>query len=484
MGTITPSHAIDSNWLLPPGIARDLFAAVCELPIIDVHSHVDANAVAANHCYNSLATAWVTADPYKHRAMRLLGVPERFITGDAPLREKFQRWAWAFPRLIGNPLHDWGRLELKRVFGIDEWLEPGSAARIADTARQLLAQPSHGARALLRAAGVAAVCTSDRLLDDLSAHQSLVKTRHPDDPRLIPSLRGDDLLTVGEPDAVGWVHALADSANHPIRDYADFVSAVYTHLDRFHRLGTRVADHGIDQLLTSALPPQDATASLFDTWLQRGELTPTRSSQLKLGILTMLGGAYRKRGWTLLLHLGAQRATSSRLRRLAGQAGGYATVGRAIDLRTLVAWLDHLEQAEALPRTILFNSNPADNPGFATLPGSFARDDEPGYVSWGPAWWYNDHRRGIESHLRVTADHSLLSIFPGMASDSRSILSMHRHEYFRRVMCRWLSRQVAEQRMPDDLDALVDLSRRMIYENPARILGLTTENPPHPGGLT
>jgi len=371
------------DFMLKTKTAQRLYHEHAEgLPIIDFHNHLSAGDLADDRRFDNITQLWLASDPYKHRAMRIAGVPERLITGDASDREKFDAWAATVPKTVGNPLFHWTALELKRYFDIGEFLTPETAAWIWDacndrryTARQLVAN-------------VECLCTSDRLNDDLSAHARLASFK----TQVLPSVRDAETLDVAR-------------------------------FDEFQRLGCRLADHGTDNFQT----------------------------------LLPLAREYARRGWSMQLHFGAQRETSSRLRKLAGPAGGYATIGNKCDIPSLCRFLDDLEKEDCLPRTILYPLNPSDYAAIATLTGSF-----PGKVQFGPAWWYNDHVLGIRQHLDALASYGLLSTFIGMTTDSRCFLSMVRHEYFRRVLCDWLGEKVEDGELPSDLGRLV---RAVAYEN-------------------
>lgn len=461
---------VHADLLLGSPLARRLYHEYAsDLPIVDYHCHLDPGDLAADRRFANLAQLWVVADPYKHRAMRLAGVPERLITGDATDREKFDAWAATVPRTPGNPLHLWTALELQRYFGMEEALGPGSAERVWRTAQARLAEPGFTARGLLRQRRVAAVCTSDRLLDDLSSHAALA--RAPDAPRVLPSLRADDVVAVEAPEYGAWLEKLGESAGGVWRDYEAFRAAVGARLDAFAAAGCRLSDHGLDEFAYVSTGEAE-TAALFGRRAAGEELGAAEVVRLRSGLLRWLGGEYARRGWILQLHLGAQRRTSSRLRRLAGPAGGYAAVGRASDVPALCAWFDDLERAGGLPRVILYPLNPADFAPLAVLTGSFAEDGVAGKLQLGPAWWYNDHAHGMRAHLDAVASHSLLSGFIGMTTDSRSLLSMVRHEYFRRVCCDWLAGQVRSGLMPDDVEQLGALVRAVGFGNARGALGL------------
>lgn len=461
---------IHENFLLRTKIARELFhESAGPLPIIDYHCHLDPRELARDRRFENLAQLWITSDPYKHRAMRIAGVAERLITGDASEREKFNAWAETVPQTLGNPLHHWTALELKRYFGIDEPLTPASADRIWTAANARLAEPGFTARGLLAQRGVACVCTSDRLLDDLGSHAALARAGG--GLRVWPSLRADDIVAVESAEFPAWVRALGSSGGGVIADYDAFRAALAERLDAFGGAGCKLSDHGLDDF--RYVPTDDAlAASLFARRLGGEVLTPADLVRLRSGLLRFLGIEYARRGWSMQLHLGAQRRTSSRLRQLAGPAGGYSGIGKGTDVPSLVAWLDELEAAGALPRTMLYPLNPADFAPLAVLSGSFVREGAPAHVQLGPAWWFNDHAAGMRAQLEAMANYGLLSAFVGMTTDSRSLLSMVRHEYFRRVLCDWIGEQVERGALPDDPVQLGGLVRAISHDNARRLLTL------------
>jgi glucuronate isomerase len=381
------------------------------LPIIDFHNHLDARELADDRRFENLTQLWIATDPYKHRAMRIAGVAERFITGDATDREKFDAWAATVPQTLGNPLFHWTALELKRYFGIAELLSPESADRVWAAGNERLGDPNYTARGLIAQSNVECLCTSDRLVDDLQAHVRLAQSGFP--TRVWPSLRVDEDATFDR-------------------------SLVVQRLGFFQRMGCRLADHAVIGFGSD--------------------------------VLRAYASEYGRHGWIMQLHIGAQRQTSTRLRKLAGPAGGYATIGPSCDIPGLCRFLDDLEQDGCLPRTILYPLNPADYAALATLTGSFAEDGVRGKIQLGPAWWYNDHAWGIRQHLDALASYGSLSTFIGMATDSRSLLSMSRHEYYRRLLCDWLGDRVQAGTLPDEDELLGPLVRSLCFDNAHRWL--------------
>ncbi len=463
---------IHEDFLLGNRTARRLYHEhAARLRIVDYHNHLSPSDLAEDRGFENLTRLWIDGDPYKHRAMRIAGVPEALITGDAPDREKFDRWAATVPLTAGNPLHHWTALELRRFFDIDEDLTADSAGRIWTACNERLRQPTHSARGLVTRARVECLCTSDRLLDPLDAHARIAASGF--ETRVLPSLRADDITAVDDPGFPAWTATLAAATGIGIDGLDALRAALAARLDHFDRAGCRLADHALDDFVYA--PADDAAA---DTTLRRrladDPVADADLARLRSALLRFLGIEYGRRGWILQLHLGAQRRTSSRLRTLAGPAGGYAGIGRAVDVPSLCAFLDDLERAGGLPRTILYTLNPADNAALAVLTGSYAGDGVPGKVQFGPAWWYNDHADGIRAHLAALASYGLLSTFVGMTTDSRSLLSMTRHEYFRRILCDFIGARAEAGEWPRDETLLADVVRRIAYETPRRwILGGT-----------
>ena len=456
---------IHPNFLLQNDTAVELYQFVADRPIIDHHNHINPVDLASNRCYENLTQLWLSLDPYKHRLMRINGVPEAQITGEASDREKFQRWAETLPRALGNPLFHWSALELKRVFGIDALLNPDNAAEIWQACNEQLQQDSYRIVPLIQRWKVQTMCTSDDLLDDLEPHRQISLTH---DLGVFPSLRGDTILSFGKTDAQSWLSELSDQTGRKINELDDYQSAISSKLENFTAAGCQLADHALDPDFHFVLPTKAEAATYFQRTLSDQTLSRKEQTKLTSYLLHFLGKAYAKQGWTLQLHIGAQRSTSSRLKQLAGGAGGYAGIGTACDIDSLCRFLDSLEQAGQLPRIILYTLNPADYEAMASLTGSFAEDGVPGKIQLGPAWWYNDHYPGIERHLNVLASYGMLSRFIGMTTDSRSPLSFSRHEYFRRILCNTVGTWAEAGQLPADMDTLRPLVQDIAYQNAER----------------
>jgi len=421
---------MNENYLLKSQAARRLYLdGAASLPIIDYHNHVSVSDIASDRQYDDVTALWLAPDPYKHRLMRICGVDEHFITGDADPFEKFEKYCTVFPMLAGNPVFDWSRMELSRVFGIDEMPSAENARRLYDEINEKLASSEYSTRGILSRFGVEYQSPVCMLTEDLSLFDGV---------HTAPSLRGDDLLA---PSAELKARLQAETGK-AVTDDSSYLAAVEVMLDRFDRAGCRFADHALD-------------AGFF----------ASDADGAKRRMLTLLGEAYARRGWTLLLHLDAQRSTSARLRTLAGPAGGYAAVGGDFDKRALIAVLGDMEADGALPDTVLFPLNMSDVSPLAVLQGSFSEDGTASKVGLGPAWWWCDHALGIKNTLRNIASFGVLSTFIGMTTDSRSILSFARHDYFRRILCSFLAEENESAEWGLAHKDLLKITQKICYEN-------------------
>lgn len=454
---------IHENFLLNNSTAQHLYHDVAMgLPIIDYHCHINPKLVAENAAFSDIAELWIASDPYKHRAMRMHGIPERLCSGDAGHDERFLAWAETVPHTVGNPLFHWNALELERYFQIDQQLDVSSAHEIRNVCNGHLGSPEFLPQELLRRSNVECLVTSDDLLDDLKHHQRLATDGAT--VKVIPSLRADSVILRGSGGDQAYFEKLGALTGVAVTDRNTLAKAVISRLDVFTAAGCRVSDHGLHPFRFV-----ETSAEEIDRIVQKmvdgKSISPEERTKYQSWIMVFLGEQYHSRGWMMMMHFGAQRRTSTRLKDLAGAAGGYACIGTGTEINDIANFLDTLEQRSMLPRTALFNLNPVDNAAFASMCGSFAEDGIAGKIQFGPAWWFNDHKPGMENQLIALATHGLLSHFIGMTTDSRSLLSYSRHEYFRRIFCNLLGTWVEVGELPNDDNLLSGLIQRVCYQN-------------------
>ena len=450
--------APDEDFLLKTELSRRLYREVRDLPVIDYHNHLCLGDLQRNRQYKNLYEIWMEPDPYKHRLMRICGVPEDYITGDKSDYEKFLKWCEIFPDLVGTPVFDWARLELDRVFGIDLLPSRETADEIWQRANACLQEPGFRACELVKSFGVeyAAPCVS--VCDDLQVFDEITW--------LAPSLRGDD-ITAPTPDFAEKLAAITGKTITSLKDYRE---SLEIRIRELARVGCRFSDHALDSGFTY-IEDDGENERRFQKLLAGAVLSREDSTALACEILRMVSQLYARQDFTMQLHIGAKRETSTRLRKLAGPAGGYAGIGNSADIDSLTAFLDDLEKNDALPSVLLFTLNPTDNAMFATLSGSYSSDTGKPVIRQGPAWWWCDHMDGIREMLDKYSVYSVLSTFVGMTTDSRSILSFARHEYFRRVLCKWIGEKAERGEVPDDFELWVPIVRKICYENAKKQIG-------------
>jgi glucuronate isomerase len=462
------SAFLDDDFLLSGDTARVLFHEVAEhAPIVDLHNHLSPADIADDRVYATLADLWLEDDHYKWRAMRLAGYDERVVTGDADPWEKFSAWAATVPRLIRNPLYVWSHLELRRVFEIDVPLDPSTAREIWDEANRRL--PGLSARALLAHFDVRAVATTDDPGDDLADHRRAAGNR----TAMIPTFRPDGAhRLLGDPPAWNaWVDRLESVTETTVDDLASLLDALTKSHRRFAGLGARASDHGLEFLPDVPRDPSVADAAVRRARLG-GAATPDERRSVALEVVTLAAELAFADESVLQLHLGPVRDVSPRLLAQVGHDAGGDAVCDERQAPGLVRFLGELERRGTLPRTVLYNVNPADNALFASIAGAFSRAGVASLVQWGPPWWFNDHEQGMRRQLDDLSEIGQLAGFVGMLTDSRSILSMTRHELFRRVLCRAIGRDVDEGRIPADLDRWSTVVRDICVDNAVRYFSL------------
>ncbi len=417
---------MNDSFLLKTSGAIKLYNETAKnLPIIDFHNHLSPSELCSDRYFENMTELWLSCDPYKHRLMRICGVPERFITGDSTPQEKFKHFCNIFPLIAGNPVYDWSKMELYSIFGINEAPCAENADRIYAKCNEMLKDSAFCSTQILKRFNIEYQSPVFSICDDISALS---------DKKIAPSLRGDNLLL---PDNE-LIKQLEAKTGKKINDTASFICAVGVMLDKFSAGGCRFADHALD-------------AEFFD------------EDEKKQEILILLAHEYAKRGWTLLLHLDAKRKTSARLRELAGAAGGYAAVGGSFNISKLCDLLGKIEATGALCDTILFPLNLSDQAPLAVMQGSFSQDNVASKVQLGPAWWWCDHALGIKNTFEVISSFGALSQFIGMTTDSRSILSFIRHDYFRRILCGWLDEKNCEWELSEA--SLKKIVENVCYQN-------------------
>lgn len=467
---------MDQDWLLLTPSSRELYHEyAASMPIIDYHNHLPPDQVATDHTFDNLAAIWLHGDHYKWRAMRTAGADERFCTGDASDREKFDTWAATVPKTLGNPLYHWTHMELKFPFGLGGvLLNPETADRVWETTQEKLAQDAFSVRGLLKQFDVRLICTTDDPCDSLEHHQALRE-----DPsatvHMLPAWRPDKGMNIEDlSEFNAWLDRLAQVADTDIATFDDYLGALHQRHEFFHSMGCRLSDHGLAEIDAVPFTPEDIH-TLFAKARAKTELTPREVRQFKSAMLLEFGRMDHERGWTQQYHIGALRNTNTRMLNKCGPDSGFDSIDDPLYARPLAGFLNQLDATDQLAPTILYNLNPRDNEMIGTMIGNFQDGSKAGKMQFGSGWWFNDQKIGMEKQLTDLGNLGLLNEFVGMLTDSRSFLSFSRHEYFRRILCNLLGTWIEHGELPDDIRLVGTMVQDICYHNAVKYFNFPVE---------
>ena len=463
---------IHDDFLLTTDSSRRLYHDyAADQPIIDYHNHLSPQDIAENRRFGNLFEMWIDHDHYKWRAMRANGISENFVTGDASPKEKFLAYAKTVPYTLRNPLYHWSHLELKRFFGIDELICESNAESIWDRCNeQIASRDDLTTRGILEKFRVTALCTTDDPIDDLRFHQQLAHDST-FGTSVYPAFRPDWALFVHRTDDFNeWIGKLENVSGIQIASLSSLIQALRHRHDFFHSLGGRLSDHGCEYVPASFCDHTTA-AAIFDAARNGQAATREHHDQFSTYLLLELARMDAEKNWTNQFHTGVWRNNNSRLFDLAGRDVGCDSISDTPQGRSLGRFLDRLDQENALPKTVIYNLNPADNYLFSTMLGNFQDGETAGKMQFGSGWWYLDQKEGMEMQINTLSNTGLLARFVGMLTDSRSFMSLTRHEYFRRIICDILGQDMERGVIPADLAMVGELVANICYFNAKNFFG-------------
>ena len=465
------SPFITDDFLLHGATARRLYHEFAAgEPILDYHCHLPPRDLADNRRFANLFEIWLAGDHYKWRAMRANGMAERYCTGDADPYEKFLAWARTVPYTLRNPLYHWTHLELKRYFGIDDLLDERTARSVWDRANARLGDADLSAHGILRRFNVVCLCTTDDPADSLDQHERVAASAL--STTVYPCFRPDGALRTQNAAVFNqWLDRLEATADLSISTLTDLLDALRKRHAAFHDHGCRLSDHGLDRCFAERCDDREA-ARIFEGVRAGANAGPEDHAKFASYLMLFVGRLNAERGWTMQLHLGAMRNVNTRMLEALGPDTGFDSVGDWRQATLLAAFLDRLDRERALPKTIIYNLNPADNYAFATMIGNFQDGTVAGKIQFGSGWWFLDQKEAIEWQLNALSNAGLVARFVGMITDSRSFMSYPRHEYFRRVLCNLIGADVDRGELPADEALVGRLVRDICYGNAARYLEL------------
>lgn len=444
-------NIVNDSFMLKSKTAKKLYSMVKDMPIIDYHCHLVPKMIAEDYRFKNAFDLFLGADHYKWRQMRSNGIDEEYITGAAPDYEKFLAFAKTLPLLIGNPMYHWTHLELKNYFGIDEELNEESCERIWNKCNELLSKPEFSAKNLIKRSGVEVICTTDDPADTLEYHKALRDF----EVKILPTFRPDKTVEIAKETFVPYIEMIG------ARSYTELTEWIRERIAFFDSYGCRLSDHALEYV---PFAEGDAEAA-FNKRMEGEALTECEIDSFKTAILAVCAEEYTKRGWVMQLHIGALRNNNKRMYERLGPDTGFDSINDLEIAEKLAAFMNKLDYADILPKTILYTLNPKDNYTLGTMLGNFQRAPIPGKIQFGSGWWFNDQRDGMEEQMQALANLGMLSRFVGMLTDSRSFVSYTRHDYFRRILANLVGKWVEEGEYPKNWDMLEKIMKGIAYEN-------------------
>ena len=461
---------MDKDFLLETETAQKLYHEyAAKMPILDYHCHINPQEIAEDRKFENITQVWLGADHYKWRQMRSNGVEEKYITGDASDREKFQKWAETLERAIGNPLYHWSHLELQRYFGYYGALNGETAEEVWNLCNAKLQEDGMSARNLIRQSNVTLVCTTDDPVDSLEWHEKIAADES-FEVRVLPAWRPDKAMNLEKTDYLEYLKKLEVVSGVKIDSFASLIEALRIRMDYFAEHGCSVSDHGLEYVMYVPASEEEIEA-IFAKRLRGEAVSRADELQFKTAYMVALGREYHKKNWVMQLHYGVKRDNNGMIFGKLGPDAGIDCINNYAPSSEMADYLNALAITDELPKTILYSLNPTDNAAIGTIIGCFQSEEARGKIQHGSAWWFNDNKQGMIEQMTSLANLGLLGNFIGMLTDSRSFLSYTRHEYFRRIMCNLIGGWVENGEYPADEKVLGRMVQDISYNNAVRYFG-------------
>lgn len=461
---------MDKDFLLSTETAKKLYhehAAV--VPVLDYHCHINPAEIANDRKFDNITQVWLGGDHYKWRQMRSNGIEERYITGDASDREKFQKWAETLEKAIGNPLYHWSHLELQRYFGYTGALNSETAEEVWDLCNAKLQEDSMSVRNLIKRSNVTLICTTDDPIDTLEWHQKIAAD-DTFDVQVLPAWRPDKAMNIEKVDYIDYLSKLSEVSGVKVSTFATLKEALQIRLAYFASNGCSLSDHALEYVMYVPASEEEIEA-IFAKRLQGGEITRDEELKFKTAFMVFVGKEYHKLDWAMQLHYGTKRDNNMLRYNQLGPDTGYDCINNYAPSSQMADFLNDLNSTDQLPRTIIYSLNPNDNAAIGTIIGCFQDTGVAGKIQQGSAWWFNDHKTGMTDQMISLANLGLLGNFIGMLTDSRSYLSYTRHEYFRRILCELVGNWVENGEYPNDERVLGKMIENISYYNAVNYFG-------------
>lgn len=427
----------DEDVLLSTEESKTIYSFIKDLDIIDYHCHLDPNMIKNDSKFNDIGELWLSGDHYKWRAMRLCGIDEKYITGNASYEEKFYKYASIVPKLMGNPLYYWTHLELQQVFGINKPLNSDTAKEIYLEANEKIKNLS--VRKMLNNFKVKYVATTNDPIEDLASNGKY------DDLMVAPTFRPDKLYYFDKE----YISLLGKAANIEIKTLNDYKNAIKERLDFFVSKGCKITDHGFYMF-----PKAYASDSEANEYFNRLDtLNEVEKDKMFGWLLVYLMKLYKERNLIMQIHFSVLRNVNQKTFKEIGVDSGFDIIGEEIEIQSLINFLNQLDDNHR-PNIILYTLNFQATRKIACISGAFRN------VYCGAAWWFNDTLSSIKKNLDIVSEYALIGTNLGMLTDSRSFSSYSRFDFFRRILADFIGRKInkGEYTINDGIELAKDIS--------------------------
>ena len=256
-----------------------------------------------------------------------------------------------------------------------------------------------------------------------------------------------------------------------ILSFKDLLAALQKRHDFFESVGCRVSDHGLSTFYATPYTNAEIEAIFMKARMNKA-LTSEEIDKFRSAMLYELAVMDARSNWAQQFHIGPTRNNNARMFKKLGPDTGYDAIGDLEVAEPMVRFLSRLEEEGALAKTIFYNLNPKDSAVMMTTAYSFNDGSLPGKMQYGAGWWFLDQIHGMEDQMNTLSDLGLLSRFVGMLTDSRSFLSYPRHEYFRRILCNMLGKEVENGELPvSEIPFIGKMVEDISYKNAKEYFG-------------
>jgi len=441
------------------GIARRLYGAVRNLPIVSPHGHTEARWFADNEPFPNPTSLFIIPDHYVFRMLYSQGIPmEDLGIGQKQMDEDearriWRRFAESYYLFRGTPTRMWLDYAFQELFDLEERLCAANADHYYNTISDKLASPGFRPRALYDQFNIEVLATTNPPLDPLTCHQAIRDSGWK--ARIVPTFRPDSVV---DPEFDGFrdnVRRLGEMHGEDCGSWRGYLSALRRARERFKKLGCTATDHGHPTARTADLTPADA-ATLFDV-VVTGKASRDEQELFRAQMLTEMARMSLEDGLVMQIHPGSSRNHNRQVFARFGR-----DVGADIPMPT--------EYVHALrPLLERFGNEPSLTIILFTLDEStYSRELAPlaGHypcLRLGPPWWFYDSPEGMLRFRELTTETAGFYNTVGFNDDTRAFLSIPaRHDVARRVDCAYLARLVAEHQI--DEDEAFEVAHALAYE--------------------